>query len=114
MKLPRLSNSMMGSSMLSAQLLAPQRSAIQRLPSLSEATALEEPIWRPAGSLKKLSIRRYGSGSDAENVSGASACDPVCDQTAVQASVATAQIAPNDRPWMRLLMGGQRITYVFA
>src|ERR1700733_2355782 len=63
MKLPWESNSMIGSSGLLAQLLAPQRSATQRLPLLSPATVLVEPIWRPSGNLKKLSCR-VNSGED--------------------------------------------------
>src|SRR5580698_8961012 len=54
---------MIGSSGLLAQLLAPQRSATQRLPLLSPATVLVEPIWRPSGNLKKLSCR-VNSGED--------------------------------------------------
>jgi hypothetical protein len=51
-ELPLASNSRIGSRALPAQLLAPHRSAIQMWPRLSTATALDEPMVRPAGSLK--------------------------------------------------------------
>ena len=59
-RLPCESNSMIGSSVLVAQLLAPQRSATQIWPLLSVATALVEPITRPSGSFRKPASARYG------------------------------------------------------
>src|SRR5579872_6168998 len=61
-KFPFLSNSITGSSLEPAQSLTPQRSATQILPLLSTATALDDPMVRPAGSLKKSRMVRYGLG----------------------------------------------------
>src|ERR1035438_7392057 len=62
--LPVESNSRTGASGLSAQELAPQRSATQMWPSRSRSTALVEPQTRPSGILKKFSTVRYGLGCD--------------------------------------------------
>src|ERR1019366_7174676 len=62
--LPEESNSRTGASGLSAQELAPQRSATQMWPSRSRSTALVEPQERPSGSLKKFSMVRYGLGCE--------------------------------------------------
>ena len=53
MKLPLPSNCIIGASLLPVQLLAAQRSTTQILPLLSPRTALEAPMARPAGILKK-------------------------------------------------------------
>src|ERR1039458_9829250 len=62
--LPVESNSRTGASGLSAQELAPQRSATQMWPSRSRSTALVEPQTRPSGILKKFSTVRYGLGCE--------------------------------------------------
>src|SRR5271169_418691 len=62
--LPEASNSSTGASALSAQELAPQRSATQMWPSRSRSTALVEPQARPSGILKKFSMVRYGFGCE--------------------------------------------------
>src|ERR1035441_3662780 len=62
--LPVESNSRTGASGLSAQELAPHRSATQMWPSPPRSTALVEPQARPSGILKKFSMVRYGLGCE--------------------------------------------------
>ena len=57
MKLPLESNSRTGSSLLFSQPLSSQRSATQMFPWLSPEIALVEPMWRPAGILRKSGSR---------------------------------------------------------
>ena len=56
--LPDSSNSIIGSTVLPTQLLAPHRSAIQMWPFESTATVLVEPHVRPSGSLNQFSTVR--------------------------------------------------------